>query len=194
MLKTTKNTVTITEKGRDLVKISKFGAPNLDEGEKNFLRPLVLDYSPFRTYISKGFLKGEVFANEEQLYAHYEHSDCPKRKDLIESYMRFKGHRTDREARTLLKWSEQIGIVEVDEYSRKYYLIGKSIMDRESFISKLFKIYFEIWDPRKKVALIPELRTLFCCSLKISREVFDRNLLELYETMPSKVQLRKSFK
>jgi len=189
LIKITKQAAKITAKGEQLVKTSKFGERDLGKFEKSFMRSLLLTYSPFRMFISIGFCEGRNFANESQLYLH---GKCPHREELMKTYMQTKGHETDREARTLLGWSEQIGLVEFDEYSGQYYLVKDEGIDLNSFLRELRSIYPNVRDSRKKLALIPELRTQFCCSMNTSRKVFDNNLLKLNEIMPSKVQLGKA--
>ena len=117
---------------------------------------------------------------------------CPSRNELLTSYMQLKGHETDREARTLLGWSQQIGLVEFDEYSLKYYLVRENRLDLDLFLKELCSIYLEIRDPRERVVLVPKLRANFCCRMKISRSDFDESVLELDRIMPSRVQLGKA--
>lgn len=183
------NAIAITEKGSAFVKMGKFGETNLLKVEQNFLKTLCFKYTPFRTFIIMGFHKGIEFLNIHQLYMG---NICPGRKDLLTSYMQVKGHETDREARTLLGWSQQLGLVEFEEYSLKYYLVREKPLDLDLFLKELLRIYLEIRDPRERVVLVPKLRAHFCCRMKISRRDFDESMLELDRIMPSKVQLGKA--
>jgi hypothetical protein len=189
LLEETGDAVSITEKGTSLVKMGLFGYPNLVQIEQVFFKNLILEYQPFRTFINVGFRKGFDFSNYQQILID---DECPKRTELLRNYMKVKNHSTDREARTLLGWSQQIGLVEFDEYSQQYYLIRESPIDLDLFLKELYQIYLQIRDPVKKLSLIPELRATFCCSANISRKVFDETLLKLNELMPSKVQLGKA--
>lgn len=189
LLEIRNNVVVITEKGSAFVKVGKFGETNLSKVEQSFLRPLCLEYQPFRTFIILGFCKGLDSSSLHQIYID---SECPKRKELLENYMQVKGHDSDREARTLLSWSQQIGLVEFDEYSLQYYLVREHPLDLDLFLRELSRTYLEIHDPRQRVALIPELRARFCCKMNVNRKVFDESVLELNRLMPSKVQLGKA--
>jgi hypothetical protein len=103
-----------------------------------------------------------------------------------------KGHTTDREARTLLGWSQQIDMVEFDGYSHRYYLIADRSIEQKEFLHNLKQAYLRIYEPKKQIALVPDLRITFCCQNKVSRALFDRYVLELEALMPSIVQLGKA--
>jgi hypothetical protein len=180
--------VILTERGKEFVKIDRFKL-GLSPGEGKYLKKLLYQYPPFRTFIIKGFRQNSgVNNNQLSLY-----NKCPFRKDLLRSYMSEKGHNTDREARTLLAWSQQVGMVEFDNYSHRYHLIEeRSDYDLSTFLKDLYKIYLEVRDSKAKVALIPEVRSPFCCFHSISRVAFDRMMLELNFLMPAIVQLGKA--
>jgi hypothetical protein len=188
-LMTVRGTVAkISEKGRKLTEISRFGEPRLSNSEKNFFKSLLFAYLPFRIFLSFGFCNGRTFVDEDELYTH---AKCPTREELLTAYMKIKGQDTDREARTLLGWSIQIGLIEFDEYSGHYYLTREQSIESDSFLDELRKVYVSVRHPRTKIALIPEARFRFCCSMNLQRRFFDNYVLQLYETKPSEVQLGK---
>lgn len=188
LIKTTLSVAKMSEKGRHLVEISRFGERRLCKSEKKFFRSLLLAYHPFRIFLSAGFCEGRSFDSEEELYRH---AKCPKRETLMKAYMEIKGQDTDREARTLLGWGIQIGLIELDEYSRRYYLTREKDIEIDSFLAELHKAYLSVRDPRTRTALIPEVRFHCCCSANIKRSVFDSYLMQLYEKNPSEILLGK---
>jgi hypothetical protein len=182
------NVIILLIKGKELVKLSSLSAPNLSNEEREFLQPLLLGYKPFKRFISDGFHKN----SEKDLNQVSVASICLTREELLSRYMDIKGHTTDREARTLLGWSLQAGMVEYDGYSHTYYLIEDRQIETDLFLKELKKSYAEIRDAKTQIALIPALRIKFCCDNRMPREIFDNTLLHLESLMPSIVQLGKA--
>jgi len=179
----------ITRKGQRLVSISKFGDQALSESEKRLFRSLLFAYFSFRAFLIVGFCEGKEFINEDELYCFAKY---PEREVIVKAYMKTTGQNTDREARTLLGWAVQVGLTEFDEYSGRYYLVKERHFDLDTFLKELRAAYLRTRSPRTKMALIPEVRFIFCSSTNSSRSFFDGYLLELHDSQPSKIQLAKA--
>lgn len=189
LMEVRKSVAKITKKGQRLVSISKFGNRGLKVSERKFFRSLLFDYPSFRMFLTIGFCEGRRFGDEDELYRF---AKCPRREALVEAYMEATGQNTDREARTLLGWAVQTGLTEFDEYIGQYYLVRERDFDLDVFLDGLHSTYLKTRNPRTKMALIPDVRFLFCCSTNTSRSVFDECLLKLNESEPSKVQLARA--
>jgi len=188
LFETTLSVARISKKGKHLVGISKFGGTRLLEPERKFFRSLLLEYRPFRIFLSIGFCDRVAFQSEDELFRY---AGCPTRETIMRAYMETKRQDTDREARTLLGWSVQIGLVEFDEYYRRHYLTREKEVSLKSFLNILHKAFLKVREPRTGTALIPEVRFHCCCAGKIKRNIFDSNLMWLYEDRPSEIQLSR---
>ena len=181
--------IRILDRGKTIVGCSDYGQEELGAFEKQIFKSLLLAYNPFKDFLSVSFCEGQSFHKERELF---EKSKCPKRKDVLEAYLNAHGQKDDREVRTMLYWGIQVGLIEFDEYHNRFFLVNPRKLGQDSFIDELFKAYNKSQDFKTGLALIPEVRFLTCCSLKISKTIFDNNLIRQFKSQPSIIELGKA--
>ena len=181
--------VRILEAGRSIVSCSNFAEKDLGECEKQFFKSLLFSYAPFLDFLVTGFCRGKSFQNEEELR---EISECPRRVDLLRTYMKAHQQKDDREARAMLYWGTQIGLIEFDECHKSFLIVNPRRIDSDSFLTHLFQAYNESRDFKTRMALIPEVRFRCCCALKISRKIFDEYLIRFSNEHPTTIELGRA--
>lgn len=92
----------------------------------------------------------------------------------------------------LSDWCERLGVIQRHLYSRRLYLIKNRGANQQAFKANLIKVYQELSSSKmhKRIFVeIPAIRENLCEELKISRNVFDEMLRQIYLENVGKIEL-----
>lgn len=113
-------------------------------------------------------------------------------KEIIEEARKLRLHINSTAAEVLADWCERLGIVQRNLYTGRVYLIKSEVESTDNFFKTLVKLYrkFSYSPGRKEIFVeIPLIRESTCENLKISREIFDTMLREVYLRKVGEIEL-----
>lgn len=162
----------------------------LNDSEVLFLRNRLLKYKSLIRFLEIVFCSAKRFENFKKIV---EESDAIKeRMKVLHKWMDYFKLEDDRDARVLLSWCQQLGIVERDEYSNIYYLVSGENVSYQTFLQSLAKNYRETFDRDLRRAKIPDLRIRTCIDIHISMTTFDRMLLAVELKNPTSITMDRA--
>ena len=169
--------IILTDKGLKLSNMFS-GSDDLTDNDKKIFSELLLSTSIVKYFLQNIFYKD---AEDGKLL------DMPKPRtqdEITKLYLRYKktvGPATaERESRHIYNWLQQIGKIEYNKFSKKFYVIGNESNTKE-FTRELKVAYLEIEKYKSNWIEIPQLRTVMCPKLQISVARFNELFIKLFK-------------
>lgn len=181
-----KDFIDLTPKGNKL--ISKFEPKNeLTDNDKKIILDLLSELSIIQKFllnvfsydIKKDYLKDNLSLSDDEIYLKYhEYRQTKSKKN------------TDREARYIFNWLQQIDLLCHDLFIGKFYLTVRE-MDFPLFNYEIKKIYTTIRNKKTGWVEIPVLRYYFCSKFNIHPDLFNKLLIETAKDHFDTISLEK---
>lgn len=181
-----KDFVELTDKGKKLM--GKFDTKNeLTSNDKKIIidllskLPIIQKFllSVFGYDIKNNYLKENLTLSDNEIYLkYYEYRQTKSKKN------------TDREARYIFNWLQQVDLLYHDLFIGEFYLTVRE-MDLPLFNNELKKLYSSIKNKKTNWIEIPVLRYYFCSKFNIHPDLFNKLLVDSIKYNINDISLEK---